>query len=125
LDLTPEKRTARFSIDDAFLTAAAVGAGNTLTEFAVGATYPVTMQFAHYVTPVNAGDQPLYTEPFTMTFRKQTQAELCDKSTLSTTTTTPSQEYKVTKDFANIPFPTITKTDAVSALSDCVVTQKL
>jgi hypothetical protein len=85
--------------------------------------FPVTMRFAHYRTPIEDGDDPMYSEPFTVTFREQTLAEKCDLSVLSVTTTTGKQEYEVNKE--NPTRPTFVGTDASSAIADCVVTQTL
>jgi hypothetical protein len=119
-DTTPEKRHAKFyvTLDMMADVAADIQDYNDGND-----VFTITMRFAHYVTPVDPSDDPMYEEEFTIVFREQTLAEKCDLSELNPLTFVADQEYEVTKDdLAHTEFlPTV----AESLITDCVVTQTL
>jgi hypothetical protein len=121
-DATLEKRHVKFVLNQAMMDDGA----SDLSDFLVaGETdiWTVPMKFAHYKTPVQVGDDPLFTEDVSVTFRKQTMAEKCDISALTVTTQVPDQAYEVTKD--NLPKTAFTKTVASSQLAECNVSVAL
>jgi hypothetical protein len=120
-DNTPEKRQVKFVLNKAMMT----DTNSALYEFANVAAdvFTVPMRFAHYKTPINNGDDPLYFEAFEVVFREQTMAEKCDIAQLVTTTLVADQAYEVSKD--NTAKTTFSKSVVTSTLTDCTVTTTL
>jgi hypothetical protein len=120
-DNTPEKKQVKFVLNKAMMT----DTNSALYEFANVAAdvFTVPMRFAHYKTPIQANDDPLYSEAFEVVFREQTMAEKCDIAQLVTTTLVADQAYEVTKD--NNAKTTFGKSVVTSTLTDCTVTTTL